>query len=472
MANRHVLFLLFGLLVQSCGDPVARNVEILMSGGPDREEAMMELLFAKSKALPVILGALEDPGGPGPGRADLVEILWKLHVRESDARIVPALTELVDDDAPEVRRAVAVAFGDMGEKDMIAPLLAQFLMEGVEAVQLEQLQALEILDEWEIRRGQQQGPAAAVNIGGGDALSEEERRRFAAKLEQITAATTNDTLRDTADEILEKMAGQLVLEGDRLILEADLIGAEEQYRKALSQRPGSSFARQRLGQLFLFNEQPERGLAMLEQGGMVLRAPRLRRAPVVDGDLGDAVWREAARVDSFSQCIYVLRVVPAEGRSEAYVGHTDTSLWIGVRGYEEDTRTLTAARDTRDGDVYMDDCVEVHVDIDLDRSSFHQFVVNSIGTIADYYQKGGGWDTQGQQWDGLHNVATRVEPTYWTLEMEVPLAAMGVDGVRPGDLWGFNIARVRIAHDGEYDQWTPTYGFSGRADRFGLLQFE
>ena len=33
-------------------------------------------------------------------------------------------------------------------------------------------------------------------------------------------------------------------------------------------------------------------------------------------------------------------------------------------------------------------------------------------------------------------------------------------------------AGERIAHGGEYDQWVPTFGYSGRPDRFGLLIFD
>ena len=430
----------------------------------------MELLFAKGKALPAILSALEDPTGPPRGRADLVEILWKLHVRESDARILPALTEQLGDPAAEVRRAVAVAFGDIGDKKVIPALLEQLAAESDESVQDEQLKALEVLDEWQVR-----GPgrsSGVIEVLGGGSLSEAQRETFTGILRSIVADASSDSLRQTADEFLAKMAGQLAAEGDKALLQADLEGSEALYRSALELRPGTRVALQRLGQLFLFNGDRDRGLDVLLDGGMVMLAPKLSQTPTLDGQLEDAAWLGAAYADTFFQCISVMRAVGAEGRSEAWVGYTDSSLWIAVRGYEEDTADLTAVQTDRDANVHMDDCVEVHFDVDIDRRTFHQIIVNSLGTIADF-QVGAVqiWDSA-TEWNGDERVATAVEPTYWSVEMEVPLRTLGVEQVRPGDLWGFNIARVRITHGGEYDQWVPTYGYSGRPDRFGVLLFE
>jgi len=459
------------LLACACGDPVTRHVETVLTGADGREEAMMELLFAKSKALPAILIALEDPSGSARGRAALVEILWKLHVRESDPRILPALAERLSDPAPEVRGAVAIAFGDIGDKDTIANLLEQLATERDESVQHELFKALEVLDEWQVR-GPGRG-SGAIEVLGGASLSEEQRQTFTEILQATVASASADSLRQTADEFLAKMAGQLAAEGDKALLQADLEGSEALYRSALELRPGTRVAAQRLGQLFLFNGDRDRGLEVLSDGGMVMRAPKLTRSPTLDGQLDDAAWREAAYADTFFQCISVMRAVGAEGRSEAWVGYTDSSLWLGVRGYEEDTADLTAVHTDRDGLVHTDDCVEVHLDVNLDRRTFHQIVVNSLGTVADFYIGGTQQDWQNaSEWNGDQRMAIAVEPTYWMVEMEVPFRTLGVEEIRGGDLWGLNVARVRIAHGGEYDQWVPTFGYSGRPDRFGLLLFE
>ena len=58
------------------------------------------------------------------------------------------------------------------------------------------------------------------------------------------------------------------------------------------------------------------------------------------------------------------------------------------------------------------------------------------------------------------------------MEIEIPAAQLHGAHIRRGDVWGFNVARVRIANASEYGQWVPTYGFALRPDRFGFLLFE
>lgn len=69
------------------------------------------------------------------------------------------------------------------------------------------------------------------------------------------------------------------------------------------------------------------------------------------------------------------------------------------------------------------------------------------------------------------DIATTVEDTFWSIEIEISLAQFDQKKIETGDLWGFNVARVRIANASEYGQWTPTYGNAHRPDRFGFLMF-
>jgi hypothetical protein len=64
------LLVLAATLCSGCGDPVARNVDTIVAGGEGREEARMELLFAKAEALSVIIATLADTTRAAVGRAD------------------------------------------------------------------------------------------------------------------------------------------------------------------------------------------------------------------------------------------------------------------------------------------------------------------------------------------------------------------------------------------------------------------
>ena len=459
------LFLLCG-----CGDPVEEHVKGVLAGGEGREEALMELLFAKADALPPLFAALDDSTQSPQGRADLVEVLWKLYIRESHPSILPALTRLIGDPAPEVRLAVARALGDMEKKDPIHPLLDQLKVERDEAIQLQILIALEILDGWQMER---MGASSAFTVAGGQELSPDERAEFVRQVETIYHTAIQDTLRQQAEELLEKIVAQRVQKAHKAILKADLERAEQEYLDALELKPDSRNALMSLGKFYYFNGQRQRGLELLEQHGMVLRIPLLAQAPVIDGDLDDPVWKQAVRIDSFFQTINMLRAVSIEGRSEAYVAYTDTSICLAVKGYEEDTQILVARHTDHDSNLWQDDCAEIFFDTDLDQRTFYQIVANTLGTVFDMEYSAEDTDSSNPSvWNCELRVATRVESTFWSLEMEIPFRGLGGVRVERGAVWGFNLARVRIGSGAEHGAWMTTYGFALRPDRFGLLVFD
>jgi hypothetical protein len=458
------------LLLCGCGDPVAEHVEGVLAGGEEREEALMELLFAKADALPAIFAALDDPTQSSQGRADLVEVLWKLYIRESHPSILPALIRLIGDPAPQVRLAAARALGDMEKKGPIHPLLDQLQIERDEMVQLQILIALEILDGWEM---ESVGTSSAFKIGGGQELSPDERAEFVQQIKTIYKTAVQDTLRQQAEELLEKIVAQKTQDAQKAILKADLERAEREYLDALELKPDSRNALMSLAKFYYFNDQRSRGLELLEQNGMVLRIPLLAQTPVIDGDLGDPAWKRTARIDSFFQTIDMMRAVPIEGRSEAYVAYTDTSICLAVKGYEEDTQILVAKHTEHDSNLWQDDCVEVFFDTDLDQRTFYQIAANSLGAVFDTeYSADNTRNRDHSVWNCQPRIGIRVEPTFWSLEMEISFRDLGDVQVEHGAIWGFNVARVRIGSGAEHGAWMPTYGLALRPNRFGLLVFD
>lgn len=474
MKRRWLLFLgsviLLGLLL-SCGDKVDRNIEQLEKGGKERDQAIMELTLAKQYAIPPLIEALNDPARPVEVRADVAEILFKMYVRESDVRIMPALLEHMDDESAVVRAAIVTSLTQIGKTEALDPLLGRLEVEKDEKVLREILAAIQILDRWE----QDFIPnRAGFRIRGGESMSEEQKAQFVERLKVLREQASDPELRDAAVEFLEEVAHQFVEEADRAVLEANLSGAEAKYMEAKALVPNSKNVNQRLGKFYFDNLSREQGLEILREQGMVADIPRLTKIPAIDGDLNDPAWNDAAKLEGFYQNIRLMRAVPAEGNSEVYLGYTDTDIYVGVKGYEESTADLTARFKARDENVWQDDCAEVFFDLNLDYTTFYQIVVNSLGTIADYSYNAKQNYTGGQpaEWNSTAEVGTKVEEAFWTLEMRVPMKDLGVSGVKRGDIWGFNVARVRVAHKGEYDQWVPTYGQSLRPDRFGFLVFK
>ena len=471
--SRFVIWTMFVLgvfLLAGCGNKVERSIKKLASDKKEeRDTAFMELMLAKGDAIPPLIEALGDEERPAKVRADIAEALFRMYVRESDPQIVPAFLAHINDPSPEVRSKIATVLADAGAKEAIGPLLERLSSESESEVKEDVLTALDILDEWEIERGF--GASGVLTVKGGENMTEAQRATFIEILKGIYREEERKELREKAEEFLEKIAQQRVQEAEKYVLKGDLVKAEEQYLKAKALVPNSMNVNNRLGKFYFENGWPDKGLGMLKDLGLVLYVGRLRRIPTIDGDLSDEAWKDAAKINQFYQCIFTMRVVPAEGESEVYVGYVGKNLYIGVKGYEESTKDLTAQYKKRDDPVHLDDCAEIFLDTSHDYNSYYQIVVNSIGTIADYASERTR-TTITQGWNGTYRVATKVEEKFWTLEIEIPLKEVGATKVRKGTIWGFNVSRVRIAHKGEYDQWVPTYGSSLRPDLFGFLIFE
>lgn len=402
-------------------------------------------------------------------RADIAEALFRMYVRENDPRIVPAFLAHIHDPSPEVRAKIATVLADAGAKEAIGPLLERLSSESESKVREEVLTALEILDEWEIQRGF--GTSGVLTVQGGENMTEAQRATFIEILKDIQKEADRKELREKAEEFLEKIAQQRVQEADKYVLKGDLTRAKEQYLEAKALVPNSVNVNNRLGKFYFENGWPDKGLGILKDFGMVVYVGRLRRIPTIDGDLSDEAWKGAAKITRFYQNIHIMRAIPAEGKSEVYIGYANEKLYIGVKGYEESTKDLTAQYKKRDDPVWWDDCAEMFFDTDHDYNTYYQIIVNSIGTIADL-SKTRDQTSGGEEWDGTYKVATQVEEKFWALEIEIPFKEIGATRVKKGTIWGFNAARVRIAHKGEYDQWVPTYGSSLRPDLFGFLIFE
>ena len=239
---------------------------------------------------------------------------------------------------------------------------------------------------------------------------------------------------------------------------------------ALELVPASKNINQRLGKLYYDSGERERGLLFLQQRGMVARAVELPAAPEIDGDLGETAWADVAPITEFYQCITRMSAIPAEGRAEAFIGYRDQTLYFFVKGYESNTEGLVAQVTQRDAyDINRDDCVEIFLDTNHDYQRFYQYLINTLGIYADDDDGQGG---HGRSWNSTITIATAVADTFWTVEIAIPAVELEGTSFTPGDVWGFNIARVRIGNASEYAQWTPTYGLAERPDRFGYLLFE
>jgi hypothetical protein len=154
-------------------------------------------------------------------------------------------------------------------------------------------------------------------------------------------------------------------------------------------------------------------------------------APKLDGTLDDPLWQKCPPL--------VLGACgtgePLEPATEARVLFGPTTLYVAVSCAEPDTAGLAARIRDRDGEVWADDCVEIHVSGDS-RVGDHQFIVNPAGTLYDARDKDAAWNSTARV------AAAVADGQRWTATLAIPLAEVG-GFVGENQSWGLNVNRVR-----------------------------
>jgi hypothetical protein len=194
-----------------------------------------------------------------------------------------------------------------------------------------------------------------------------------------------------------------------------------------------------------------------------------RAAPVIDGRLDDACWKDAVALTDFCNKD---DGTPAVFASEARILYDSANLYIGIVCKDPDPAHLLAAETARDGKVWEENDVEVFLDSARDGKRIYQFLLNSLGTPCDVKIEDG---KQDMAWNGTWTVKTAVLADGWSAEVAIPFADLGVGAPTPGDIWRFNLCRVRRNTGDskvEYSAFSPTFGLFNRPDRFADLVFK
>jgi hypothetical protein len=199
----------------------------------------------------------------------------------------------------------------------------------------------------------------------------------------------------------------------------------------------------------------------------------------VDGVLDDACWQAAAaipiewRMDAMGK---------AKNATSARIAAAPDALYVAFDCREDDMQNVRQQETGRDGaNNWMDDCVEVFLDGDLDRAACVQFIVTIGGAMADKAVAFRGLATSWDAFDGEWSQAVKKGPAGWTVEVRIPWRDLGLAG-RPeaGAKMGMNLSRLernpnpKAGADAlfDYAQWAVTHAGNGAVSRFGTLTIE
>lgn len=190
--------------------------------------------------------------------------------------------------------------------------------------------------------------------------------------------------------------------------------------------------------------------------------------PLIDGKLNEPCWRDAPR--QAMKKAFAKQSDPVPGQTCSYVQAvwTPEGVTFGLTFEEPHPDQLVASATVyNQKDIWWEDCAELFVDVQGQRSSFEHIIANSLGTLWD----GGKPGIKGMK-VGIHKGTDR-----WTIELHIPTEGLSyVPGlVKPhtGAVWYGNFVRNRQrGGKPNYQRWN-SLGRANHSDfaAFGRLRF-
>ena len=198
-------------------------------------------------------------------------------------------------------------------------------------------------------------------------------------------------------------------------------------------------------------------------GQLHVRVPRFELDAVIDGNLDDPVWSQAALLTGFSQ-FSPQDGIPATDSTEVFVWYSPKAIYFGIRAYEQHG-PVHATHADRDK-ISADDNIQILLGTFHDHRQAFLFGVNPFGVQMDgtVVERG---QSQSASWSGA--LSARVAPdlnqdfvftskgrlTDYGYEVEVRIPLKSLEYQSAGEQqWDFNVVRD-VQHSGSEDSWAP-----------------
>jgi hypothetical protein len=218
---------------------------------------------------------------------------------------------------------------------------------------------------------------------------------------------------------------------------------------------------------FAVADDPARAAGQVSNGRqnqLDVSPPRLdESALVMDGNLDEPQWKQAALLTGFSQ--FMPRDgIAAEDSTEVLVWYSATAIHFGIRAFEPH-EAVHAALGDRDK-IFSDDRVELLIGTFNDGRQAIVLGVNPLGvqmdgTLVENNQArggGSGSSTNSRELPDLNpdfvfQSKGRLTPYGYEVEIRVPFKSLKYQSADP-QTWGFNAVRT-VQHSGREDSWAP-----------------
>ncbi|HWL39030.1 MAG TPA: DUF5916 domain-containing protein [Gemmatimonadaceae bacterium] len=165
-------------------------------------------------------------------------------------------------------------------------------------------------------------------------------------------------------------------------------------------------------------------------------ATRTVTAPVLDGKTDDEAWRDAQIIDHF------LEYEPKEGaetrfRTEVRVTYDEKYLYILGRMYDPAPDSIVSLLSRRDVRTQSEQ-LKIMIDSYHDKRTGFEFCVNPAGVKRDFYVYND--NTEDPTWDGVWDVATRIDSVGWVAEFRIPFSQLRFNN-KSDMTFGFMVVR-------------------------------
>jgi hypothetical protein len=151
--------------------------------------------------------------------------------------------------------------------------------------------------------------------------------------------------------------------------------------------------------------------------------PRITTSPHIDGILDEEVWKRALVVSDFIQRLPREGSIPSE-RTEMRIMYSDRSLFLGFIAYDSHPEKIVATVFKRDDwDVTQNDQLAFAIDSYNDGRNGYWFSTNPLGARVDaqFANEGDLWE---DNWNGIWECKTKINPDGWVAEIEVPFSTL------------------------------------------------
>jgi hypothetical protein len=212
--------------------------------------------------------------------------------------------------------------------------------------------------------------------------------------------------------------------------------------------------------------------------------PKLHGPILVDGDLSNPVWKQAAVIKPFFENDNGDR---ERGQTELRLWYDDTAIYLGWICTDRD---IQATLVTRDSDLWTEDDVEFFI-TPKELNQYFEFEWNPLGAVFDAiihnnldeygfstgFNDDRSFTAKNMRWavkvNGTAGNSSDID-TSWQVEVMIPFADLSQPTPKPGDIWRGNFYRINRDKDqpDELLSWSPTLleGFH-QPSRFGYIEF-